>query len=179
MTAMEHHDSPRSAASAPLPSRASEIVRSLSEKWVLAGTIIATVGIDQLTKAVAVDALRSGPAHVGILHLRLVANRGLLMGMLEAPVVIVGGATLLVVVIAIRAERGSSRVISIGYGLLAGGALGNLVDRLLQRQQFPPNAVVDWVSFGGVTFNLADAALLIGTVMFLAAHQAAPDEPAS
>jgi signal peptidase II len=145
--------------------------------WVLVGTAIAAVGVDQLTKAVAVAALGSGPAHIGVLHLRLVANRGLLMGILPAPLVVVAAATLLVVWFAVRAGRTGAIRTSIAFGLLAGGALGNFVDRILERQAFPGNAVVDWLSFGGMTFNLADVALLVGALMLVFGHESVPDKP--
>lgn len=180
MADMEHHDSLATAGQAPHQIRRGPgNVRHSSWRWILAATIIAAVAIDQLTKALAVEALSSGPAHVGILHLRLIANRGLLMGMLPVPFVVVAVATLLVVFTAIRAGRRSGPHTSIAFGLLAGGALGNFVDRLLQRPQFPANAVVDWVSFGGMTFNLADVALLIGALIFLAVPAPALDEPAN
>lgn len=157
--------------------RVSGGVRSPSVRWILAVTIIAAVGVDQITKMFAVEALRSGPAHFGVLHLRLVANRGLLMGMVPAPIVGVAAATLLVVLVAVLAARKTGTRSSIAYGLLAGGALGNFVDRLLERQQFPANAVVDWVSFGGMTFNLADVALLTGALVLLATPKSAIEQP--
>lgn len=150
-----------------------------ARRWILPAALVAAVAVDQLTKTLAVEALGTGPAHVGILHLRLVANRGLLMGMLPAPTVVIVAATLLLAWTAVRAGRRAPLAVSIAFGLLAGGALGNLIDRFLQRQQFPANAVVDWVSFGGMTFNLADVALLIGALILLAAPQEAHHQPAS
>ncbi len=59
--------------------------------------------------------------------------------------------------------RGASPV---GYALLIGGTTGNLIDRYPQGPDFPSNAVVDWLSFGGTTLNLADV-FIVATVLFL------------
>ena len=170
---MDHNDAPLAPSEAVSPDAPSpthlgpDDVEPSWRGWLLIAAIAATFSIDQLSKAVAVDALATGPAHIGIFHLRLVANRGLLMGMLRAPLVAVGVATLLVVWFAVRAGRRGGARMSIAFGLLAGGALGNFVDRILERPQFPDNAVVDWLSFGGMTFNLADVALLLGVLILL------------
>lgn len=165
------------AAAAPPPEPESPRVPNSHRRHIaiLAAATLAVVTVDLVTKAAAVEALAAGPMHVGIFHLRLVANRGILMGMLAAPVVLVFAATLAVVVVAIRATRTSGAFVSIAFGLMAGGALGNLMDRFVERRGFPTNAVVDWLSFGGMTFNLADVALLIGVVMLLMAKGQARD----
>jgi signal peptidase II len=55
---------------------------------------------------------------------------------------------------------GRSWTLPLALGLLAGGALGNLTDRLLN------GGVTDFLVPGAyVTFNLADVAALLGTVM--------------
>ncbi len=54
-------------------------------------------------------------------------------------------------------------------------SLGNLLDRFLRRGFFLPNAVVDWISFGGMTFNLADVFLVAGPTTLLLSS--APDDP--
>lgn len=62
-----------------------------------------------------------------------------------------------------------------GYGLLLGGALGNLVDRVFR------GAVVDYLDFhaGGwhwPAFNLADTALCLSVLIFLVGMTVAPDQ---
>lgn len=179
---MDHNDAPLVPLEAVTPDAPSpthwepDDVAPSWQRWLLIATIAATFGIDQLTKAVAVEALATGPAHIGIFHLRLVANRGILMGMLPSPLIAVAVATLLVVWVAVRAGRRNGARMSIAFGFLAGGALGNFVDRILQRPQFPDNAVVDWLSFGGMTFNLADVALLLGALILLTAPQSAREK---
>ncbi|MFQ5516278.1 MAG: signal peptidase II [Acidimicrobiia bacterium] len=140
------------------------------------GTVlVAAVVADQVTKAIAIETLSSGAVHIGPLHLRLVANRGTFMGILALPTWLLTSLTLGIVAVAARNgwRTGAS---PIGYALLIGGALGNLIDRYLQRPDFPSHAVVDWLSFGGTTFNLADV-FIVATVLLLVgdgSREAAP-----
>jgi signal peptidase II len=55
-----------------------------------------------------------------------------------------------------------SVVLLVGFGLVVGGAAGNLADRMRR------NAVVDFIDLGWwPVFNLADAAIVIGTAVVL------------
>lgn len=138
----------------------------LNARWLLVATIAAALAVDQITKELAVHVLSSGPITLGGLRLHLVANRGILLGF-PAPTAVIVLATIGVVVVALRSVRGSGLVTVLAFGLLAGGALGNLVDRFQGRDLFPPGAVVDWISLGRITFNLADAFLIAGAAMLL------------
>ena len=84
--------------------------------------------------------------------------------------VIFGIASLAVVglIVAYHARAGRSLYLSIALGLLLGGALGNLIDRL--RLGY----VVDFVDIGigdirFYTFNMADAAISTAIVMLIGA----------
>ncbi len=132
--------------------------------------MIASVGLalDQVSKAVAVDLLALGPSHVGPLHLRLVANRGILLGIVALPVWTMTVITLVVVGVATRTLLGGPTPRrAVGAALLTAGALGNLVDRLVERPGFPANAVVDWLSLGRTTFNIADVLLVAAAILLL------------
>ena len=59
---------------------------------------------------------------------------------------------------------------AIGIGLIAGGALGNLCDRLFREPGFWFGHVVDYISVGNfAVFNLADAAITVGVVVYFIA----------
>ncbi len=123
--------------------------------------------IDQMTKNLAVNRLIDGPVDgPGPFQFRLVANRGALLG-IPAPTWLLTIITIVVTVAAISALRKtSSRRAAAGYGLLIGGAFGNLVDRFQDRPQFPANAVVDWIDTASLpAFNLADVAILSGLIL--------------
>jgi len=137
---------------------------------IAAAVTVSAAALDQATKAVATQMLASGPAHVGVLHLRLVANRGILLGMIELPTWLITLIALTVVAVTGRAARRGNTLSSIAFALASGGAIGNLIDRYLQRPNFPPNAVVDWLSFGGMTFNLSDV-FLVAAVLLLSGNE--------
>ena len=62
--------------------------------------------------------------------------------------------------------RGTDYPLRMGYGLILGGALGNVIDRLFR------GAVVDWLdfywrSYHWPAFNLADSAIVGGVALVL------------
>ena len=66
--------------------------------------------------------------------------------------------------------RMSTRWEAFGLARVAGGALGNLCDRLFREPGFWFGHVVDYISVGSfAVFNLADAAITVGVVVFVVA----------
>jgi signal peptidase II len=137
---------------------------------------LATVGlilaIDQIGKEIAEARLPLGEAMpvLPILDLYRVHNRGIAFSMLAD----YGGLALIALTLAIcagvfifwwRAGEGG-RIATIGYGLIVGGALGNLVDRVLRGHvvDFLLLHIGDWTLF---VFNLADTALTLGPIVLL------------
>ena len=129
--------------------------------------------LDQLTKAWLVSFLAPGQSVnvVGDL-VRLVhsQNAGGLFGFFQGQAVVFGLVSIVVVglIVLYHARAGGGRYLSITLGLLLGGALGNLVDRL--RLGY----VVDFVDAGigdlrWYTFNVADAAISFAILLLLAA----------
>ncbi|MBZ8178131.1 signal peptidase II [Corynebacterium poyangense] len=58
----------------------------------------------------------------------------------------------------------------LALALVAGGALGNLIDRLFREPTFFLGHVVDFISVGSFAiFNLADSAITCGVIVFLIA----------
>lgn len=76
---------------------------------VAAGAVV----LDIVTKTIAVEVVAAGPAHVGTLHLRLVANRGILMGMIALPIWLITLVT--VVVVAVAATNSTRRTSCFSY----------------------------------------------------------------
>lgn len=80
-----------------------------------------------------------------------------------ATVLFTAVAVAVVVVILRTAKRLYSRGWAICLGLLLGGALGNLVDRLFRAPGVFRGEVVDWIQVPHwPVFNLADSAIVVG-----------------
>jgi signal peptidase II len=136
----------------------------------IAGLILV---LDQLSKAWLVSFLAPGRS-VDVIGdwIRLVhsQNNGGLFGILRNQALPFGLVSLVVVAVIVvyHARAGRSRYLSITLGLLLGGALGNLTDRL--RLGY----VVDFVDagIGGLrwyTFNVADAGISFAILLLIAA----------
>ena len=141
----------------------------------LAVVAAAVVAVDQLTKWWAVETLDERNIDlVWTLRLNLTLNDGAAFGLGGSGLGPVIGVLAVVVVVAlVRAGRlEANRTVHIALGLVAGGALGNLVDRAFRPGDgFMGGAVVDFVDLQWwPIFNVADMALVCGViVLFLRA----------
>ncbi|MFC3893355.1 signal peptidase II [Lentzea rhizosphaerae] len=136
---------------------------------VLAGGVLA---LDVLTKVVSVAFLEdSGPIKLfgGVLYLTFVRNPGAAFGLAEGMTWILALIALGVVgFIAWISRNLRSQGWAVGLGLVLGGAVGNLVDRLFREPGPMRGHVVDFLSlfdpYGRVwpVFNLADMAIVGG-----------------
>lgn len=141
--------------------------------WVPFVALAAAIAIvDQLTKAWLVSFLAPGQSTsvVGDL-VRLVhaQNSGGLFGLLRGYALPFGILSLgaIAAIAVFHAKSGRSPVMTLALGLLLGGAIGNLVDRL--RLEY----VVDFVDIGigslrWYTFNVADASISASIALLLA-----------
>ncbi len=84
------------------------------------------------------------------------------------------GVSALLALFVVKLHRAESRLELVGWSLIVGGGLGNLIDRVLRDGR-----VIDFLRIGvgelrtGI-FNLADAAIVFGLVALLAASFAPP-----
>ena len=127
---------------------------------------------DQITKWWALDAL-SGGRIVGLawtLQLRLVRNTGVAFSQGRGLGPVVALAVILVILFLIRMGANASDPIArTAVGGVVGGAIGNLIDRIVRSDAGPfDGAVVDFVDLGWwPVFNLADAAIVVGGVVIV------------
>ncbi|MEX2275227.1 MAG: signal peptidase II [Actinomycetota bacterium] len=83
----------------------------------------------------------------------------------SAPLLFVGATLVVIGVIVWTSLRLPRRSVAIGLGLILGGALGNLTDRVVRGPGFR-GAVVDFIDVGAwPVFNLADSAIVVGAVV--------------
>lgn len=125
------------------------------------------VGVDQTTKSIAQAHLQGGPVHVlGPLSLALGYNTGSAFSLLTGWAPLLGAvAALLAVALAVMAWRTRRRSVAVALGLVLGGALGNLTDRLVRGHH---GAVIDFIDFRyWPTFNVADACIVVGIALLV------------
>lgn len=144
------------------------------ELWVT----LMLVGLDQLTKWLVVQRIPlhdTVPVIPGLLNLTYVRNTGAAFGMFNAsdfaykPLVVAGLALLALLGILWYAQKfaGDAWPTRYGFVLIVAGAVGNLIDRVML------GFVVDFVdvylgSWHFWAFNVADAAITVGAVLFAA-----------
>ncbi|WP_375136056.1 signal peptidase II [Microbacterium sp. HMWF026] len=119
---------------------------------------------DQLAKTVAIDSLppeRVVPVIGEALQFYLVRNPGAAFSLGEGVTWIFTIALAIVagIIVYLAARRVHSRLWAVVLGLLLGGVLGNLTDRLLREPGFPVGHVVDFISTPWMMpaiYNVAD-----------------------
>lgn len=147
--------------------------------WAIVALVIAA---DYVTKMLAVEHLT--PRHIphpiigDVVRFTLAYNPGAAFGMHLGPASrwIFGVLSLIIVSVLLKATADLtriSRLAAIGVPVVIGGAIGNLLDRIRQR-----DGVVDFIDIGlgdvrFWTFNVADTAVTIGAVCLVLAlwHQ--------
>jgi signal peptidase II len=123
--------------------------------------------VDQLSKSWAVSRLSHGPIHVvGPLDMELQRNTGSAFSFFQGEaVVLVIVAVILVGVLLVMAGRAPTSGRAVVFGLILGGALGNLADRLFRGEN---GAVIDFIALHfWPTFNLADSCIVVGCVLLV------------
>jgi signal peptidase II len=140
----------------------------------LAGIAGVVVILDLLSKIIIVATIDPNqPVKVlgGLVYLSLIRNSGAAFSMATGYTWILALVAIGVVVVIIRmAPRLRSTPWAISLGLVLGGAIGNLIDRLFRAPGFLQGHVVDFVSVFGPNaeyfpvFNVADSAITIGGI---------------
>lgn len=144
------------------------------------GFIIAAIVLvlDQASKAAVlyglgfIDCPACTPVEVTpFFELRMVWNRGISYGLFPAdsPMemwLLIGFSLVMAAILSWWLVRADTRWLGLGLGLVIGGALGNVVDRLAY------GAVADFFHFHAFgyswyVFNVADAAIVLGVVAIL------------
>ena len=130
----------------------------------------AILAFDQVTKLLIVNNLRPYQSipETGLLRLTHVTNSGSAFGLLQgqtAFLILVSVIGVLGVLFYYRVNGRESALLRYSLGLLLGGALGNLTDRLVRGEVIDFINVRLWSDFYFPTFNVADSALTIGLGM--------------
>lgn len=148
---------------------------SKSAAWRRLGlTVLIVLALDQASKAIVVGSVELGERiqvlpFLDLVHVR---NEGVAFGFLGgSSQTLVVGVTLLAIVLvgiwfALSATRPSAWL---AVGLLGGGAIGNLADRVTR------DAVIDFIDFPAwPSFNVADIAITGGALLLIWTTLTAP-----
>jgi signal peptidase II len=141
---------------------------------VLAGVAVLVVALDAISKALVVANLTPGePVHVlgNVLEWTLLRNPGAAFSVGTGYTAVFTVLAIGVIAFVVRtARRLRSTGYAVAFGLLLGGAAGNLGDRIFRAPGVFRGDVVDWI---GVVprywpvFNLADSAICIAGALFV------------
>lgn len=134
--------------------------------------IAIVIASDQITKHWAVTELNEGRTIdvVWTLRFALGFNSGFAFSQGQGLGPLIGliavGASVWLVRAALSA---TTRWMSFAYALIAGGAIGNVIDRLFREEKWMRGRVVDFIDFQWFpVFNIADSGISIGAVLLVA-----------
>jgi signal peptidase II len=136
------------------------------------GVAVLVIVVDQLTKWWAVEHLRDRVIHVvWTLQLNLTRNTGAAFSSVTGQGPLIGLVAIGIVGLLLwQGASVSSRLGSVGLGLVLGGALGNLIDRAFRGGGgFLRGGVVDFIDLRWwPVFNVADSCVVIGAILLVA-----------
>lgn len=122
--------------------------------------------IDRITKVLA---LKSPPFVSPFVTFSITKNQGIAFGLFSDHSGIILFITLIICILLIIYAmflKGASFLFKIGIGMFIGGAISNLVDRILY------GSVIDFISIGigdlrWPTFNISDCGIVIGAILMI------------
>jgi signal peptidase II len=153
-----------------MPGRGRVSVRAL---LLLAAVAVGVYGIDQGSKLLITQNLEIGdlvPVLGEVLQLHYVTNSGAAFSLATGFTWILSiVAVAVILVIIVFAPRIKSLAWATMFGLVLGGALGNVTDRLFREPSFGQGHVVDFIQVWGfpAIFNGADIAVVSSMGLFI------------
>lgn len=147
-----------------------------SQTWPYLGLGLAgfVLVLDQLTKWIVLNHLMIPPQTIRVtsfFNVILTWNRGVSFGLLSThhtygPWLLAGVAITFALMITVWICRAETKWMALAFGMVLGGALGNLIDRI----RF--GAVTDFLDFHAYgyhwyTFNIADTAIVLGVALIV------------
>ena len=105
----------------------------------------------------------------GFLQFRLTYNTGAAFSMFSqgGPVLALIAIGVIAVILFVLSDA-SRRAEAVALGMVLGGSIGNLIDRIVRGEGFLDGAVVDFIDFSFfATFNVADMGITLGVGLLL------------
>ena len=149
-------------------------MKAFGGRWIGVGLAVLALIVDQVTKWWVINEMMNPPRVIPVtpfFNLVMGWNRGISFGLMNResafnawvlPLV----AVVIVVILSVWLWRNERTIVAIAIGLVIGGALGNVVDRLRY------GAVADFLDFhaAGIhwpAFNVADTSITVGAAMLV------------
>ena len=141
-----------------------------SERLQLFSVAAIVVALDQLTKYLVVSKFLPGESRIVIPHfLRWTyeQNQHGAFGLFgSSPLLLIGMALIVLTIfwLSFRDQARRSLMVRIAFGMIVGGAIGNIIDRLHFRY------VIDFIDFFRIwpnIFNVADSCITIGVMLLI------------
>ena len=148
--------------------------RPTFNRRLLVAVVTVVVVLDQLVKQLVLARLQPGvfvPFLGERIGWQLIFNPGAAFG-IPLPPLMFPLVTLVLLVAVVRSlPAGPAPLLVLAQGLILGGALGNVIDRVVRADAgLFSGKVVDFVAWGGFArFNVADAAITVGVVLIVLA----------
>jgi signal peptidase II len=149
---------------------------SLRDRWLSYGipfvVALLVLAADQVTKILVRGTLAVGESmpREGVIRITHVTNSGIIFG-IDAPKAVSVILPALVIVVALllyfRYGPFSSWLVNFATALFVGGSLGNLIDRAAFGEVTDFVDIGLWSDYHWPAFNVADASILVGTLLFL------------
>lgn len=173
----------------PAPPPTATAHRGMARKARYLLVSLAVLALDQWTKWLVelhLPELTSQPVIPGVFHLSHVRNTGVAFGMLAAHgasggmiwLILLGASALTVIAWFFWRTPANERLLLVALALVLGGAVGNLLDRLVS------GGVTDFLlvylgSYHWPDFNVADMAISIGLVLLVLDSFRSPTRPST
>jgi signal peptidase II len=160
-------------AAAPEENEEQQAPRGKRRVAVLIAVAVLAYVLDLVSKLIVVAELEPGNRSVELLgewlRLDVIRNPGAAFGFGEAFTILFTVIAVAVIVVIFRlARKLYSTPWAIALGLLLGGALGNLTDRIFRTPGVFEGAVVDFIAPKHfAVFNLADSAIVCGGILIV------------
>jgi signal peptidase II len=142
---------------------------------ILGATAVTIAAFDQVTKQLALAGLGDGPIDVipGVVTLRLTLNPGGAFGLgREWPGLFLAATVVVIVMILSWVRRVDDLRWLVPLGMIVGGGVGNLIDRVFRPFD---GQVVDFVDLHiWPVFNVADSAIVVGVLLIALLSMRAP-----
>jgi signal peptidase II len=141
-----------------------------SERAQIFAVAAIVIALDQFTKRLVISNFLPGESRFVIPHLlkwTYEQNTHGAFGLFgSSPVLLIGMALIVLLVFwfSFRDQARTSLLVRIAFGMILGGAIGNIIDRLHLRY------VVDFIDFYRIwpnIFNVADACITIGVILLI------------